>query len=392
MSDRIDCFPGPARLSNGMGVESGRLPPELLPPPAAPRDWWMVVGWGLIVATAVGMFWGVTSGPMVGPVRRNRRSSRRVSRRRSTRNPRSNERFRVYDAGEPGDRYTVVDSLPIQIQGQNIRFYLGMDAHPFHPQGIGHHGEFDEEAWNSLRNARFRNLGKRIRLGDLPSEALKAAKQFVREQEAYTPSPRRSTRKNPRNATVDREIKALAGLKLTGETAMYNELMKLLRKKYGSPYATGMEVHARQEVMRLEGRRPKRNRRRSLRRTSRRRRPGRLASNIRWPWSKKAPAAAPVRRQPNEAELFADAYYEYAKGPTETRKEAAKAAYRHALDAGTPENRLLDDAANLTYELRYVNVSGEPLSVTKAQMWRLSASHGLVANRRRARGRSRRRV
>lgn len=93
------------------------------------------------------------------------------------------ERFRVYDMGEPGDRYTIVDRIPVQIGGQDIRFYFGMNARPFHPQGIGQHGEFDETAWYALRDYRFRNLGKRIKLEDLPPEALRAAKQFIRAQE-----------------------------------------------------------------------------------------------------------------------------------------------------------------------------------------------------------------
>lgn len=59
------------------------------PPPPQPRNWWAVAGWGLVVATAVGIFWGTTSG--VGrPVRSNRRRSsgrrkRRTSRRSSRR-------------------------------------------------------------------------------------------------------------------------------------------------------------------------------------------------------------------------------------------------------------------------------------------------------------------
>ena len=61
------------------------------PPPAQARNWWQVVGWGLLVATAAGIFWGVASGP-VGHVtanRRRRRTSkrrRRSSRRRISRN------------------------------------------------------------------------------------------------------------------------------------------------------------------------------------------------------------------------------------------------------------------------------------------------------------------
>lgn len=93
------------------------------------------------------------------------------------------ERFRVYDLGGPGDRYTVVDRIPVRIHDQDIRFYFGMNAHPFHPQGIGQHGEFNEQNWRECSRVRFRNLGKRIKLEDLPPEALRAAKQFIRSQE-----------------------------------------------------------------------------------------------------------------------------------------------------------------------------------------------------------------
>lgn len=92
-------------------------------------------------------------------------------------------RFRVYDVGGPGDRYTIVDRAPVRIRSQNIRFYLGMDAHPFHPQGIGQHGEFNETNWRECSRVRFRNLGKRIKLEELPPEALRAARQFIHAQE-----------------------------------------------------------------------------------------------------------------------------------------------------------------------------------------------------------------
>ncbi len=92
------------------------------------------------------------------------------------------ERFRIYDLDEPGDRYTIVDRVPVHIRGQAVRFYFGMDARPFHPQGIGQHGEFIEQDWRACSGVRFRNLGKRIKLEELPPEALRAARQFIRAQ------------------------------------------------------------------------------------------------------------------------------------------------------------------------------------------------------------------
>lgn len=94
--------------------------------------------------------------------------------------------FHVYDMGDvPGDRYTIVDIRPIRIRDQNIRFFFGFNAHPFHPWlGIGQHGEFNEKAWREVCADEFRSLGRPIELEDLPPEALRAAKQFIRAQEA----------------------------------------------------------------------------------------------------------------------------------------------------------------------------------------------------------------
>jgi hypothetical protein len=66
---------------------------------------------------------------------------------------------RVYDnGGETADRYTVVYmGMP---EGQGSYGARGMDAHPFHPQGIG--------MWVSAMPGR--HLGKRIRLEDLPAD------------------------------------------------------------------------------------------------------------------------------------------------------------------------------------------------------------------------------
>lgn len=68
-------------------------------------------------------------------------------------------------------------------------------------------------------------------------------------------STRRRMTSNTRGKQVDREIKALAGLKMSGRSSEYNELVGLLRKKYGAAYATGLETHALQEVARLKKRR-----------------------------------------------------------------------------------------------------------------------------------------
>lgn len=85
-------------------------------------------------------------------------------------------RFRVYDSGENGDRYTVVDSKAVS----GVRLYFGMNGQPYHPQGIGQHGEFTALTWRALAAVRFRNLGRRILVADLPPEARRAAEAFIR--------------------------------------------------------------------------------------------------------------------------------------------------------------------------------------------------------------------
>jgi hypothetical protein len=98
------------------------------PPPTQQRDWMMVLGWGLVVATATGIFWGVTSGP-VGRVtanpRRRRTSKRRRSsrrRRRSRRNPREklpSWMNKVIYWGRNGNSYYA------QAPNEKVRLYRG---------------------------------------------------------------------------------------------------------------------------------------------------------------------------------------------------------------------------------------------------------------------------
>lgn len=83
-------------------------------------------------------------------------------------------RFRVYDSGEAGDRYTVVDGKPVS----GVHLYFGMNSQPYH--GIGQHGEFNALTWRAMAAVRFRNLGRRILVADLPPEARRAAEAFIR--------------------------------------------------------------------------------------------------------------------------------------------------------------------------------------------------------------------
>jgi hypothetical protein len=54
-----------------------------------------------------------------------------------------------------------------------------MNAEPYHPQGIGMHGELTSASWRAHQRTRFRGLGKRIALDGLPPEAFKAAVAFI---------------------------------------------------------------------------------------------------------------------------------------------------------------------------------------------------------------------
>ena len=89
----------------------------------------------------------------------------------------------VFDLGEKFfDRYTVIflDSPVSDDPYYSDRYsYLGMSDRPFHPQGLGQHGEI-ELSYNQIRQLRrgngqrlFAYLGKLINFGDLPEDCQK---------------------------------------------------------------------------------------------------------------------------------------------------------------------------------------------------------------------------
>jgi hypothetical protein len=83
---------------------------------------------------------------------------------------------RCYDnGGETADRYTVVYTG--RYRGRGGCFYLGMNAAPFHPQGIGQHGESDRP----IDRPSYGHLGKRIAFEELPPDCQKAVLQDYRE-------------------------------------------------------------------------------------------------------------------------------------------------------------------------------------------------------------------
>lgn len=105
-----------------------------------------------------------------------------------------NRRFGIYDTGgkKTADRYTVIDRVPHEPSGvirsipsaHTYYSYFGMSAYPFHPQGIGMHGEMPARSYRDHQRTRFRSLGKPIKLDALPEQARKAAEQFIRACEA----------------------------------------------------------------------------------------------------------------------------------------------------------------------------------------------------------------
>lgn len=79
--------------------------------------------------------------------------------------------IRCYDSGpdEGADRYTVVYTGRYQHDGCGY-FYVGMSGSPFHPQGVGYHGE---HPYGSIDRPTYGHLGKKIKYDDLPDDCKK---------------------------------------------------------------------------------------------------------------------------------------------------------------------------------------------------------------------------
>jgi hypothetical protein len=73
--------------------------------------------------------------------------------------------------GKTADRYTVIFTNRKNPNGTYD--CLGMNEHPFHPQGFGQHSTA----------ARGRHLGKKIQFENLPPDCQKFVKQNLEEQE-----------------------------------------------------------------------------------------------------------------------------------------------------------------------------------------------------------------
>lgn len=83
-------------------------------------------------------------------------------------------KIRCYDnGGQTADRYTVVFTGGYRKKTSGSFWYLGMSCAPFHPQGIGMHGESDVQ----IDRPAYSHLGKKIQFGQMTADAQVAAMQ-----------------------------------------------------------------------------------------------------------------------------------------------------------------------------------------------------------------------
>ncbi len=81
--------------------------------------------------------------------------------------------IRCYDNGgsekENGtvDRYTVVYTGNYKGKSRGWHDYVGMSGAPFHPQGIGQHGQSE---FQPVDRPSYGHLGKKIKFSDLPQD------------------------------------------------------------------------------------------------------------------------------------------------------------------------------------------------------------------------------
>jgi hypothetical protein len=95
--------------------------------------------------------------------------------------------IRCYDnGGDTADRYTVVFTGRYRKTIRDQFQYVGMSEHPFHPQGVGMHGESDSQidvnksGWPPAMG-RKNHLGKRIPFTELPEDCRKLVLRDYKE-------------------------------------------------------------------------------------------------------------------------------------------------------------------------------------------------------------------
>lgn len=91
---------------------------------------------------------------------------------------------RCYDnGGETADRYTVVFTGRYTHKTGRKHWYVGMSALPFHPQGVGMHGESDrqidtrEGSYGGPAIGKKCHLGTRVKFEELPHDCRKLVLQ-----------------------------------------------------------------------------------------------------------------------------------------------------------------------------------------------------------------------
>lgn len=77
--------------------------------------------------------------------------------------------IRLYDNDKTADRYTCVFTGRYRHNTGGSFWYLGMSTMPFHPQGIGQHGEHHKQ----IDRPTYGHLGKKIAWADLPEDCQK---------------------------------------------------------------------------------------------------------------------------------------------------------------------------------------------------------------------------
>lgn len=84
--------------------------------------------------------------------------------------------IRCYDSGpdSTADRYTVVYTGNYKGKSKRWHDYVGISGAPFHPQGIGMHGQTE---FQPVDRPTYSHLGKKIKFSDLPEDCKKLVMQ-----------------------------------------------------------------------------------------------------------------------------------------------------------------------------------------------------------------------
>lgn len=81
--------------------------------------------------------------------------------------------IRLYDnQGETIDRYTCVFTGRYE-GSKDQKIYLGMSSDPFHPMGVGMHGESE----TPIDREGYSHLGKKVKFEDIPEQVKKCILQ-----------------------------------------------------------------------------------------------------------------------------------------------------------------------------------------------------------------------